>query len=333
MGVLTTVIPVYNGEPFLAATLQCLVEQERHPDRVVVIDNRSTDNTFQIVHQFSGKLPCEWRQNETNIGSAGNLNRALGLSAETDYLHILPADDLIKPSFYRKLLAELEQCKGRALAYTHYELIDPRGRPLSMTKTESNAQTRHIRLKEFLRRQSELQSVMCPAVVHKTVRQPTPAYFKTDFPQVADCVFYSEWAQACQDLVEIPDILCQNRHHPFSATSANIRSVEASVLDEWHAMCLIVELIPENPVRHWLRKQKLKCLYAARTKVKIQLMRRLNISTATEADAVLRQLLSPIHIALGAASVTLRDLTRKTRGQPSKAEELFSIFSHAKSST
>ena len=54
---LTTVIPVRNGERFLPETLDFLARQQRRPDRVVVLDNQSTDSTPELVRRFTG-LPC-----------------------------------------------------------------------------------------------------------------------------------------------------------------------------------------------------------------------------------------------------------------------------------
>ena len=133
MPFVTTAIPVYNGGPFITPALECLVKQERRPDRVVVIDNRSTDRTPAIVRSFNEYLPIEFRQNDTNIGSAGNLNRCLELASETEYLHLLLADDLVKPGFYKTLLPQLEPIKGRALGFTAYELIDRKGELIQST--------------------------------------------------------------------------------------------------------------------------------------------------------------------------------------------------------
>jgi glycosyltransferase involved in cell wall biosynthesis len=36
---LLTIIPVYNGEPFLAQTLESIARQTLRPDRVVMLDN------------------------------------------------------------------------------------------------------------------------------------------------------------------------------------------------------------------------------------------------------------------------------------------------------
>src|SRR5689334_17865368 len=178
---LTCVIPVYNGEPFITPALQCLVNQQRHPDRVVVIDNRSTDRTPAIVEEFKKQLPIEFRQNETNIGSAGNLNRCLEVAAETEYPHMLLADDLVKPRFYSRLLPQLESIKGRGLAFSSYELIDRNGDLIESTLVQAAATPTHrLTLNQFLERQSQLSSVCCPAVLHKTNYQPSPAFFRTD---------------------------------------------------------------------------------------------------------------------------------------------------------
>ena len=52
MSRLVTVIPVYNGEPFLKATLQSVVAQTRRPDCVIIQDNCSTDGTAAIAREF-----------------------------------------------------------------------------------------------------------------------------------------------------------------------------------------------------------------------------------------------------------------------------------------
>ncbi len=52
MSQLTTVIPVYNGEQFLEATLRSVADQTRRPDRVIIQDNCSTDGTPLIAQAF-----------------------------------------------------------------------------------------------------------------------------------------------------------------------------------------------------------------------------------------------------------------------------------------
>src|ERR1051326_2358129 len=48
-----TVIPVYNGEKFIRATLESVAAQTVKPDRLIVLDNCSTDGTAKIVQEFN----------------------------------------------------------------------------------------------------------------------------------------------------------------------------------------------------------------------------------------------------------------------------------------
>jgi glycosyltransferase involved in cell wall biosynthesis len=91
-----TVIPVYNGERFLGATLESVAQQTRRPDRLIIIDDGSTDGTKELVHSFKD-LPCEWHPNPKNLGLFPNLNKALAKASETDFFHLLLADDLVTP--------------------------------------------------------------------------------------------------------------------------------------------------------------------------------------------------------------------------------------------
>src|ERR1700761_7077023 len=94
-----TAIPVRNGEQFITETLESVARQTRRPDRVVVLDNHSTDRTEEIVRNFKG-IACEFIRNPKDLGLFGNFNRCLDFAAETEYLHILHADDTISPEFY-----------------------------------------------------------------------------------------------------------------------------------------------------------------------------------------------------------------------------------------
>src|SRR5438105_587386 len=127
-----TVIPVFNGEKYIRQTLESVAAQSVRPDRVIVIDNCSTDGTENIVKSFA-PIKCEWLQNPKNIGLFANCNRALEFAEQTNYLLLLCADDLIEPRFFEVMTSALDSCKARALAYCLDERIDEDGRHLSIS--------------------------------------------------------------------------------------------------------------------------------------------------------------------------------------------------------
>ncbi len=46
------VIPAYNEEEFIGKTLDSLINQTQTPDKIIVVDDNSTDNTADIVTEF-----------------------------------------------------------------------------------------------------------------------------------------------------------------------------------------------------------------------------------------------------------------------------------------
>lgn len=308
---IVTVIPVYNGERFLPATLDSVAKQTVRPDRLVVIDDCSTDRTRELVQQFRG-FPCELRVNETRQGLFQNLNRALTVAPETENLHILLADDLILPQFFERVLPPLHAVPGRALSYSLIESIDEHGTRLNKHQSQVvQSGIRKVPLAEFLKRQCELSTIICGSIVLKTLGQPSPVQFRLDMPQTGDCVFYAEWGAQCTERIEIREVLCQIRYHPFSATSQNVKKVETWVMDEWKAISAISDLMDRSTGASWLQREKLKCLFAARSHVKIGMTRHAAPDFARQIREASLGVIQRHHWALGGLAVKLRDSVRK----------------------
>ena len=75
---LLTIIPVYNGERYLYATLDSVAKQTRRPDRVIIHDNHSTDGTRQIYEAFK-HLGFEWIQTPKHVSGGENFNLTFDL--------------------------------------------------------------------------------------------------------------------------------------------------------------------------------------------------------------------------------------------------------------
>jgi glycosyltransferase involved in cell wall biosynthesis len=319
---LTTAIPVFNGERFLPATLDCLAQQTRKPDRLVIFDNGSTDRTEEIVANFRG-LPCEFRRNESNLGVIGNLNRCLSLATETRYLHLLMADDLVKPEFCRKLLAAMDGMKGRGLGYSFNENISGTSEVIGRNQSQPTGQSRPVPLNEFLGRQATLATVLLPGVILKTDFQPAPCLFR-DMPQVADGLFLAEWAALTGGAIEVGDYLCQYRLHAFNASSRHMYHLQSFVVDEWRVAEMVCGWIREPWLAHRLRRLKLHFLLAARDQVKIDMMQRLRPQFADEIRHKQLELAGRPAALIAWAVVRARDLLRRLGGKPTRAVELTS---------
>ena len=319
---LLTVIPVFNGERFLPATLACLAAQTRPADRIVVLDNGSTDRTEELVRNAPG-LRCEFRRNETNVGVLGNLNRCLGLGRETRHLHLLMADDLVTPDFNARLLEAMQELSGPGLGYCFNEVISQTGAVIGRNQPRAGGLARRVPLNEFLGPQSELATVLLPGVILKTDFQDPVCLFR-DLPQVADGLFLAEWAARTGGVVEVPEYLCQYRVHPFNASSRHMYDLKCFVEDEWEVSWSVFNWFQESAFAHARRALKLRLLQSARMQVKIDMMDRLRPEFAKVIRGRRRELVGAPATALGWTVVRLRDALRRFNGLPSRADELIS---------
>ncbi|MBN2508207.1 MAG: glycosyltransferase family 2 protein [Verrucomicrobia bacterium] len=266
---LITVIPVFNGEAFIAETLESVARQTRRPDRVIVIDNCSTDRTESVV-KGNTMLPCEWQRNPSNLGLFGNCNRALEFAAQTDYLHILHADDLIEPAFYETLAGALEDCAGRGLAWCLDRRIDQHGRAFSVSGRPTGA-LEVVPRDRFLAEKAAIGNQAFSGTLLKTHRQPAPCSFRLDMPILADMVFWPDWGRHCEKIVRVHAPLSKYRWHGDNTTTAMVPGLQALVLDEWRVMEL-VESYRDTPPS-LLRRAKLRGLFAVRSGIKAKRFR------------------------------------------------------------
>jgi glycosyltransferase involved in cell wall biosynthesis len=84
------ILPVYNGERYLAAALDSIVAQTHRPLQIIVVDDGSTDGTPALAagHPF----PIRYHR-QPNAGPAAACNRGLALAAG-EFIAFLEQDDL-----------------------------------------------------------------------------------------------------------------------------------------------------------------------------------------------------------------------------------------------
>jgi GT2 family glycosyltransferase len=105
---ITIIVLNWNNAP---DTLECLksLEHLRYPADIVVVDNRSTDDSVSLIRQrFPGMMLLETRQ---NLGYAGGNNCGIRYSLDHDaeYVCVLNNDVQVDPDFLAPLVNALEQ--------------------------------------------------------------------------------------------------------------------------------------------------------------------------------------------------------------------------------
>jgi glycosyltransferase involved in cell wall biosynthesis len=123
-------LPIYNGEKYLAETLDSLLAQSLQDFEIVVCDNASTDRTPAICQRYQAQEPrIRYFRNGRNIGAAPNFNRVFELSS-APLFHGGACDDLYEPRFLERCVEVLDHDPGVVLSHARTKLIGEKGEPL-----------------------------------------------------------------------------------------------------------------------------------------------------------------------------------------------------------
>ncbi|MCX7738945.1 MAG: glycosyltransferase [Hydrogenothermaceae bacterium] len=115
-------VPVYNRELYIRDTLRSAMEQTYENIEIIVVDNNSTDNTWNILKEMaSTDKRIKIYRNEENIGPVKNWKRCIDL-ASGEYGKILWSDDLISPDFLEKTIPFLQD-KEVGFVFTTTEIF------------------------------------------------------------------------------------------------------------------------------------------------------------------------------------------------------------------
>lgn len=91
----SVIIPMYNAEKFISATIQNVLEQTYPNIELIVVDDGSRDNSLSVAKKFESKKVKILTQ--SNKGASAARNYGLR-EASGNFIQFLDADDLLSPN-------------------------------------------------------------------------------------------------------------------------------------------------------------------------------------------------------------------------------------------
>ena len=130
-------IPLYNCESHIRETIESVLAQTFRDFELIVLDDRSTDRSPQIVHSFTDPR-IRYEQNPERLGFFGNWNRCLEVMTGT-YCKLLPHDDTLEPTCLEKQVRILDDHPQVELVHCARKIIDPAGKTLTVRRPRETA--------------------------------------------------------------------------------------------------------------------------------------------------------------------------------------------------
>lgn len=122
-------IPVYNCRPYIGTAIESVLAQTFTDFELIVLDNCSDDGTFEVIGGYHDPRLRVIRH-ATNIGAAGNWNRALAESSGS-YVKLVCADDSLYPDCLARQVATLERAGSNVvMTCCSRDIIDESGKKI-----------------------------------------------------------------------------------------------------------------------------------------------------------------------------------------------------------
>lgn len=193
---ISVIIPVYNGEKYIAEAISSVLNQSYKPFEVIIIDDGSDDKTADIVAGFLGSLRYIYQEN-AGIAAARNLGVA---KSEGEYIAFLDADD--------------------------YWVADKLSLQTAALAKDNSLEAAFGMVQQFYSPETDetfRQSVVCPTEPSKgphpgtlLIRKDTflrVGYFSTNFKTGEFIDWYARAGEKGLRIVSVPEVLMYRRIH------------------------------------------------------------------------------------------------------------------------
>lgn len=124
----------YNGARYLSQQLESIANQTHPVDELIVCDDRSTDNTIEVIQFFaqSCSFPVVVHSNVENLGSTKNFEKCLNLCSG-DVIFLCDQDDSWREDKVARQLQYLNANPGKDAVFSDAMMMDDDSKPLGRT--------------------------------------------------------------------------------------------------------------------------------------------------------------------------------------------------------
>lgn len=208
---ISVIMPVYNGEKYLAEAIDSILNQTFIDFEFIIIDDGSTDCTIDIIRKYDDPRII-LIINEYNLGIAKSLNKGINL-AQGKYIARMDQDDISLYERLAKQIAFLEENPSICVVACRAGLIDSNGNDLGLCLSEPQT------IEEIKTQLPKINCIVHPSVMMRADVAKTYQYNEKMVTKRRDYEDYELWLRLISDnhkIAKIAENIIKYRVHSES---------------------------------------------------------------------------------------------------------------------
>jgi len=238
-------MPVFNAALYLDEAIKSILVQSLTEFELIIINDGSTDNSYELLKQWEKKDNRIRVYNQTNMGRSKTRNRGIELSS-TDYIAMMDADDISMPNRLKICYEYLENNLNVVAVSGQYEHICMYGVPLYIAQVPFD----HQSIEKSLLQDHGNNFTQGASLIRKSVVENAGGY-NPSYEMGEDADLFLRMA-LIGELVNLPEIFLQYRRHPSSITNIADKKLLKNCIERLRKAWEDRGLTLDSDFEHWL---------------------------------------------------------------------------------
>jgi glycosyltransferase involved in cell wall biosynthesis len=133
---ISIITPVYNGDRFIEACINVVIDQQCHGVEHIIVDGGSRDRTVEIIQKYADQYPHIRWLSEPDQGQSDAMNKGIQM-AKGNILGILNVDDYYEPNVLNRALKLFESLPEPSLLVGNCQTWDHQNQLLGINKPKN----------------------------------------------------------------------------------------------------------------------------------------------------------------------------------------------------
>jgi glycosyltransferase involved in cell wall biosynthesis len=291
---ISVMIPSFNSGAYLRETLRSVLEQDLGPDKmeIQVVDNCSTsEDPREAVGELGAGRVSVFRQ-PVNVGAIENFNSCIRL-ARGDWVHILHADDTVRPGFYARAQQVILSESGAGAYACRHIYINETGLWMGFSPIEravAGILSDGFACDQLLNQRIQFVGMLVKRSVYEKL-----GGFRPELKHTADWDMWSRIAVFSRIFYDPEPLACYRLH--AAADSATLMRSGENIVDERRAIELLSNYVPPELKRRYSHQAKRACAVRALRRARDQIKNGQIDTAAHQIKEAIRTSVAPMVLA------------------------------------